>query len=727
VALYENLLVFAAILQSLTLLRLARRRDAGQRGYLLLIFVELAVAGAAMVQDDRFLGAIALCLCGLTVALPWLLERAARRLFALGRPRWGVRLTGLRALLMPGAGLWRQQQILAGFALLDARGAAAALAHFRALLAAAEDPAELAMLHEQIVATLVHDLRWSEAVAHYESQFQPGFAALRPALALGLLRAYGELDRLEAAAKLLHALEDGPIGQEPGAAELLGQARLTFLAYAGATGAVDAATTGERGTSLGLSPASAALMQAVAARRAGDDARARALLQTIPGLLRGRDARVGAAARAQLEQLSPSGPREPGSSSPIVEAQVLRSVALLQAQVGQGGARRVAPGLLVTTLLIAVMAGCFLVALWQGLWGVGLLRAGAFTPELWRAGSWGRLLTAPFVHGDLLGLLLDCYSIWLGGHVFERIQGHGRMGLVALGGAAAGLWATGRLEPEPALMLAGGNAMAVAVLVATLWTLVPMRTPGVTPAVRRSLVITLLLLLGGQLLACLPGEQLLRSTPLALGAAALVASLVAIAVPPNLPRLALRALDLLLVAALGLTAVAAYRVAQEDPIGFAVAHRDQAVRERGAGLALPLSFTRVGAAGERRHALMPVYQGWLDVQALRGGALVQVMVVQSGSTAGTSALFRVDPGLLRELAIREDEEIGDEARALLRAGGEWSTYTLQRNGEAVARVIERPLAPGGPTVVLVAAPPAAFEQAPQLYARIVADAALTGE
>ena len=51
-----------------------------------------------------------------------------------------------------------------------------------------------------------------------------------------------------------------------------------------------------------------------------------------------------------------------------------------------------------------------------------------------------------------------------------------------------------------------------------------------------------------------------------------------------------------------------------------------------------------------------------------------------------------------------------------------SHQTLQRNGEAVARVIERPLAPGGPTVVLVAAPPEAFEQAPQLYAPIVADA-----
>ncbi|MBA3545848.1 MAG: hypothetical protein H0T76_05135, partial [Nannocystis sp.] len=262
------------------------------------------------------------------------------------------------------------------------------------------------------------------------------------------------------------------------------------------------------------------------------------------------------------------------------------------------------------------------------------------------------------------------------------------------------------------------------------WTLVPVRTPGVAPAVRRSLVITLLLLLGAQLLACLPGEQLLRSTPLALGAAALVGSLVAIGLPPNLPRLALRALDLLLVAALGVSAVAAYRVAQEDPIGFALAHRDQAARERGAGLALPLSFTRVGAAGERRHVLMPVYQGWLDVQALRGGAMVQVMVVQGGTATGTSALFRVDPGLLRELAIRDDAEIGDEARALLdrlAGAGGWSTYTLQRNGEAVARVIERPLAPGGPTVVLVAAPPAAFEQAPELYARIVAEAVPTGE
>jgi len=724
VALYDNLLVFAAILQSLTLLRLVRRRDPGQRGYLVLVAAELALAVAAILRGDRFLGAVAVCLCGLTVALPWLLERGARQAFALGQPRWAVRMTGLRALLMPGAGLGRQQQILAGFSLLDRRGPAAALAHFRTLLTEAEDTAELAMIHEQIVAMLLYDLRWSEAVTHYESQFQAGYAALRPALALGLLRAYGELGRLDAAARLLRTLEGGPLGQEPGAAELIGQARLTFIAYTGAAAAVDATIGADRGKALGLSPASATLLQAVAASRGGDDERARALLHTVPGQVRGRDERVAAAAKALLEQLSqPQAAARPDAIMEGIARQVAESLA---AQLRAGKPPRRASGVVVTTLLIAGMAASFLAALWQGLAGVGLLRAGAFTPELWRAGSWGRLLTAPFVHADLLGLLLDAYAIWLAGAVFERIQGRGRMGLVALGGAAAGLWATGRVDPEPALMLAGGNAMAVAVLVATLWTLVPTRTPGVAPAVRRSLVVTLLLLLGAELLACVPGDQALRSTPLALGAAALVGSLVAIGLPPNLPRAALLALDALLVAALGFTGVAAYRVAQEDPIGFALAHREQHAAERGARLALPRSFERVGAAGERRQAAMPTYQGWLDAQALRGGALVQVLVVEGGSSPGSSALFRVDPGLSRELAIREDAGVGAVAREILDAAGPWSTHTLQRNGEAVARVLERPLGPDGPTVVLVAAPPEALEQAPRLYARIVADAVAGG-
>jgi membrane associated rhomboid family serine protease len=716
-ALYDNLLVFATILLGWTLLRLVRRRDPAQRGYLILVLGELLLGTAAILQGSRFLGAVAGLLCALTVALPWLLERAARQAFALGAPRVGVALAGTRALLMPGAGLARQQQILAGFALLGRRGPEAALAHYRGLLAEAEDPAELAMIHEQIVSMLIFDLRWGEAVAHYESQFQPGYASVRPALALGLLRALGELGRLDAAARLLAQIEDGPLGAEPGAALLVGQARVTVLAYAGRVAAVDDALGRDRGRALGLSPASAALLQAVAAARAGDEARARALLQAVPGLTRAREERVAAAARAALERLPEVAP----SGAP---PEYLRAVEQrLREQLAVGRTPRRSASLVVTGGLIAAMVAGFAASQWLGLAGVGLLRAGALTPELWRAGSWGRLLTAPFVHADLLGLLLDAYALWLAGQVFERVQGRARMGLVALGGAAAGLWAVARFYPEPAEMIGGGNAMAVAVLVATLWTLLPPRTPGIAPNVRRSLVVTLLLLLGAQLLACVPRDEVLRSPPLALGGAALVASLLAVALPPSLPRAVGGALGAVLVAALGLTGVAAYRVAQEDPIGYALAHRDRHPSERGATLALPLSFDRVAAAGERRHALLPVYQGWLDAQALRGGALVQILVVEGAAAPGSSALFRVDPGLSRELAVRDDPAVDPEIRAILDAApGAWSTYTLQRNGEAVARVLERRL-PGGPTVVLAAAPPEALDQAPRLYARLVADAA----
>lgn len=718
-ALYDNLLVFAAILLGMTLLRLVRRRDPSQRGYVVLVGAELVLGTAAMLQDNRFVGAAVVCMCGLTVALPWLLERAARQAFALGRPRLAVGMTGLRAMLMPGAGLGRQQQILTGFALLDRRGPDAALAHYRGLVTEAEDTAELAMIHEQIAAMLLYDLRWTEAIAHYESQFQPGYAALRPALALGLLRAYGEVGRLDAAAKLLRLLEAGPLGGEPGAAGVLGQARATFLAYLGRTAAVDAAVAKDRGKGLGLTPASAALLQATAAGRGGASERASELLRAIPGLLRAREERVGAAARALHERLA----REEVVVPDVIAAYATDVEQRLHTQVSEGAGPRRAQGLVVTGALIVAMAAVFAVSLGAGLSGVGLLSIGALTPDMVREGSWGRLLTAPFVHADLLGLLLDCYSVWLGGHVFERIHGGARMGLVAILGAAAGLWATVRVHPEPAMMIGGGNAMAVAVLVATLWTLVPLRTPGIAPQVRRSLVITLLLLLGAQLLACIPGDLVLRSTPLALAAAAVVASIVAIALPPNLPRLLMRVLAVVLAGVLALIGAAAWQVSQEDPIRFLAEHREPRGPERGVTLVLPRSFERVAADGERRHPLLPVFQGWIDTQALRGGALVQVLVSEGGPIAGSSALFRFDPGLQRELVVRDDAGIPDEARAVLDAGAPgWTTYTLQRNGVAAARVIERGFAKVGPTVVLVVAPAEALAQAPGLYAQIVVDA-----
>nr|WP_276603414.1 rhomboid family intramembrane serine protease [Nannocystis pusilla] len=366
-----------------------------------------------------------------------------------------------------------------------------------------------------------------------------------------------------------------------------------------------------------------------------------------------------------------------------------------------------------TTALIAVSAGWYAITLAAGWAGVGLLRAGALTGELWRAGSWGRLFTAPFVHADLLGLLLDCYSIWLAGHVLERIHGWARTGLIAILGSAAGMWAAAVADPDPAQVIGGGNALAVSVLVATLWTLLPARTPGLLSTVRRSVVLTLLFLLGAHVFACIPGVYGLRSTPLSLGTAAFVASVLTLLMPPTLPGWTRRPLAALCLAAIAVVGLGAVQVAREDPIAFAAAHRDRRVSENGVALALPASFERVEAE-DRRHPLLKVFPGWLDTQALRGGYLVQFVVVPDAPAEG-SALFALAPALARELVIRPED-----APAPAFAG--FVNYTLQRNGETIARVVERRL--GDHAVLLLAAPASALDPAPALYSAILGDAAL---
>lgn len=707
-ALYQNLLVLAGLVLAMVLLRTIRR-PGGPRVYAAVLALQLVLTFTAIVYEDRYLGTVAICLCALTVIAPAALERGARQMFALGRPRLAVRLSGLRAMLMPGAGLGRQQQILRGFALLDRDGADAALAYFRGLVAAAEDPAELAVIHEQIVAMLLFDHRWSEAVTHYESHFHPSYAAVRPTLALGILRAFGELGRHDAAAALLRSIEDGPLGSETGAAELLAQARLTFLAHAGALGVVEDALARDRGRRLGLSPGTATLFLGIAAARAGDPVRADALLQQVPGLARRSETRLAAAARTARAHLDDPAPVFEPELHEFVQAVGERFRAAVRER---SGTRRLQP-LFMTTALIAVSAGWYAITLAAGWAGVGLLRAGALTGELWRAGSWGRLFTAPFVHADLVGLLLDCYSIWLAGHVLERIHGWARTGLIAILGSAAGMWAAAVADPDPAQVIGGGNALAVSVLVATLWTLLPARTPGLLSTVRRSVVLTLLFLLGAHVFACIPGVYGLRSTPLSLGTAAFVASVLTLLMPPTLPGWTRRPLAALCLAAIAVVGLGAVQVAREDPIAFAAAHRDRRVSENGVALALPASFERV-EADDRRHPLLKVFPGWLDTQALRGGYLVQFVVVPDAQAEG-SALFALAPALARELVIRPED-----APAPAFAG--FVNYTLQRNGETIARVVERRL--GDHAVLLLAAPASALDPAPALYSAILGDAAL---
>lgn len=706
-SLYENLLVLASIILAVALLRASRRQSGVGRGYALVVGLELALALAALVGSDRYFGVVALFLCALTVVLPAALERGARELFARGRPRLAVRMAGLRALLMPGAGLGRQQQILAGFAVLDRDGGDAALAYFRGLIAAAEDPAELAVLHEQIVAMLLHERRFGEALGHYEKHFHAGFAALRPSLALGMLRAYGELGRVEEALTLLRALEGGPLAREAPAAEILAQARLIVLAYGGESEQVEEALAAAPSRRFGLSPPAAELLLAASYVRAGPHERARALLERVASGAAGREPRALAEARDALARAW-----APAATPSPELARELEAVASRLFEALAAAPPRTLQPLLMTTALIVVSAGAFAVALAEGRAGFGLLRAGALTPELLRGGSWWRVFTASFVHADLLSLLLTCYSLWLAGHVLERIHGWGRTGLIALGGASAGMYVAAAAGPSTAQILGGGGALAAAVLVATLWTLAPAHTPGLATKVRRSVALTLLILLAAHLFANLPGDFGLRASPLALGTSAFVASVLALLLPNFSGRAPRAAASALCAGLVGLGLASAVLVSREDPIAYALAHRLERPLQHEVRLALPLSFEPVRAVGERRHPALPVLPGFVDVEALRLGHLIQVLVATDAPDDGT-AIFRLDESLARSLVVRRD----DAAPAPLDA---FPSYTLQLNGEAVARVVERGL--GDRRVLLLAAPPEALEQAPELYAAILADA-----
>ncbi|MCB9755637.1 MAG: hypothetical protein H6713_37380 [Myxococcales bacterium] len=206
---FEHLLLITAVILGMALLRLLRRLEPGQRVYMLVVAGLLAATVVAMRREDAFLGLVAVGFTCLTVVIPWVLEGMSRRSFSRGQLSWAVRLAAARSLLMPGAGLQRQQQVLHGLGLLEREGVDAALNYFRELAGEAEDGGELAVIHEQIVSMLFYDQRWSEGIAHFEGQFHPGYAAMRPVLALGLLRAYGEAGRLDNAAGLLRALEEG--------------------------------------------------------------------------------------------------------------------------------------------------------------------------------------------------------------------------------------------------------------------------------------------------------------------------------------------------------------------------------------------------------------------------------------------------------------------------------------------------------------------------------------
>ena len=723
---FDQLVLLTAVLLGVTFIRAARKLDAGQRGYIVVLAAVLAVAVVAMAKESRYLGAVAMGLTVLVVLGPWVLEMGARAMFGRGKLRMAVWLAGARAMLMLGAGLERQQEILRGLALLERDGVDKALDHFRGLAGDTEDGGELAVINEQIVSMLLYGQRWDEGIAHYEARFHPRYAAMRPALALGLLRAYGESRRLDRAAGLLRALEEGPVGNDPRALSLVSQARLTFLAYAGAAVEVANALDDEGRRLLGLSPASGALFRGIALARAGEPGPAEVELQRVQTLAGSADDRVVEASRRAIaglqDRTQPYAYGEPleiaDDLKDYIEAVGRRLASFVSAAPNM---RR--PGILLATpaFMGLMIAGYLLViALDRG--GIGLLVAGAMLPEHLVAGQWPRLFTGAFVHGDPIGALLDLYTLWLTAPLFERVYGSARTVVAGLGGAALGLLVAALTASDPGSVLAGGNLLATAIAMGAFWILVPRPGSQMPSRARRSLLIPLVLVLAAQGVSVLRGLTALDVSWTGLLAAGGFGLLVAM-IPPIAGRKVVGGVAIALLALSGFAAVA---VAQDDVESFLEQERRAKVELAHAIVDVPSTFERAEERQEVSGLPLPVEQGVVDTVALRGGTVVEIFTVEAPSedVASQPALLSIDPALQRELSVTDTELPEAFTTAYAEAGGDASTlrgFALRRNGQEVAVTAERVM-PDGSRIALVAAPPAGLHALPRLYASILARA-----
>lgn len=706
---FEHVLTVCAVCLGFALVRTLRRAEG--RGYALCLFGLLAASIAALVQPSRFVGVIAIGLSFAALVVPAMLEVAARWAFGAGRLGFAVGLCGVRAMLMPGAGLGRQQEILRGLALLEDEGVDRALAHFRGLATDAEGGESL-VIHEQIVSMLFYGQRWEDGIAHYEAQFHPRYAALRPVLALGLLRAYGESGRIDTAAGLLRAVEEGPVGSDPGAIGFVSQARLTFLAYAGAASSVQDALTEPRRRALGLSAASSALLRGIALGRSGQHDAARRELQRVADVAGAQDNRVVEASRTAMARDIAPVDLAPELSH-YAQSVARRLEAFLQAapRLRRGGSVWVAPTLASVILVVELCRNGF------GRGGVGLLDLGAVTAELWHAGSWGRVAVAAVLAGQPLAAIIDAYAVWVGGRLIERTLGRGRLLAVALGGGALAMLVSlslpGNIGPA-----SGASLLAVAVASGALMMLPRSRTPGMSAGTRRSLLIPLTIVLAIQIGGAFGGVFALEVPLVGIWGAALWGVALVGIVPPTGRIAAIVAW--LGVATLAPLALGAWQLGREDAEAFLVARRTE-VAVGSVRLRLPSNVVPTEA---RRDPSLPlgIAPGFIDALALRAGDL---LALQLGPGDVEVALpLVIEPALRRELDAVVAEVPAAFARRYAANGGaaeRLRAFHLRRNGEDIALVVQRDLG-GGHLLAWVAAPPQALSRTPNLHAAILADA-----
>lgn len=100
---------------------------------------------------------------------------------------------------------------------------------------------------------------------------------------------------------------------------------------------------------------------------------------------------------------------------------------------------------------------------------LALVALGGLTRELVASGEWYRLLTAPFLHGNLLHVAVNCIALLMAGLVLERLAGRAWFLALFLFSAAGGSLASIAINP-PNVVACGASGAAMGLFAATLIT-----------------------------------------------------------------------------------------------------------------------------------------------------------------------------------------------------------------------------------------------------------------